>query len=176
MRRRLLNLLTALSLLLCVAVVALWVRSGPMMRLDSVGRGWESCDFSAISAGRRLCVMVGYWKGRSQTYPWEWRSEGQTRGFEPAYPPARTLLGLGWRTRYWPRRDPPLVTMTNIAVVIPYWQIALIGAALPTGRMVSWARRRRYAPGRCPACGYDLRATPDRCPECGASPVQAPVQ
>ena len=27
MRRRLLNLLTALSLLLCVAVVALWVRS-----------------------------------------------------------------------------------------------------------------------------------------------------
>ena len=30
--------------------------------------------------------------------------------------------------------------------------------------------RRRNKAGRCPACGYDLRATPGRCPECGRTP------
>ncbi|HEX4796296.1 MAG TPA: hypothetical protein VH370_21075 [Humisphaera sp.] len=31
--------------------------------------------------------------------------------------------------------------------------------------------RRRFTPGRCAECGYDLRATPERCPECGRLPT-----
>jgi hypothetical protein len=35
------------------------------------------------------------------------------------------------------------------------------------------ARRKRREPGRCPGCGYDLRASPERCPECGIVVVAA---
>jgi hypothetical protein len=39
-----------------------------------------------------------------------------------------------------------------------------------------WQRRRRNnraRAGRCPDCGYDLRATPARCPECGWNDIPA---
>jgi hypothetical protein len=59
----------------------------------------------------------------------------------------------------------------NIGVAIRGWWLVLL-ALIPFGRAaLPWARSyrtdHRRASGRCPTCGYDLRATPERCPECG---------
>jgi protein-S-isoprenylcysteine O-methyltransferase Ste14 len=58
----------------------------------------------------------------------------------------------------------------------PAWVPLAAFVLLAVAAYVAWAGRRRAArseweaAGRCPACGYDLRATPERCPECGAVP------
>ena len=57
--------------------------------------------------------------------------------------------------------------------MLPHWLLVAVPLALAAvpGRTVWRGRRSRRwaAEGRCPRCGYDLRATPGRCPECGRS-------
>jgi len=57
----------------------------------------------------------------------------------------------------------------NVQWVIPVHFISPLLLIPPLLLFFSLARslRRRHI-GRCPACGYDLRATPGQCPECGS--------
>ena len=58
----------------------------------------------------------------------------------------------------------------HFVVVIPFAWIALPLAAASAWWAAAYRRRRdRESPGRCRACGYDLRGSPGRCPECGAT-------
>ena len=53
---------------------------------------------------------------------------------------------------------------------VPYWSLAIAWVALfAIAARRAVLPRRRAARGRCPACGYDCRATPERCPECGTA-------
>jgi len=58
------------------------------------------------------------------------------------------------------------------------WWVIFLAALLPTAPSTflvlrQWRKERRLArTGRCPNCGYDLRATRDRCPECGTVPAK----
>ena len=53
------------------------------------------------------------------------------------------------------------VVLWTAVIGMPLFAIAGWRMAQP------YRRLKRAREGRCPGCGYDLRASPDRCPECG---------
>ena len=186
MRRRLLDLLTGLSLLLCVAAVALWVLSYTLRpEVFHVG-------FHRRAAALHNGSVQFHWLKR-----FELVSIPQPSGV-PVAAPGKPLPYLaeppGWHYEAPPRRllpaatrdvgVRPLATLSGGAVPHPgviqgggfevsLWPVAVLAAVPPSlwiiRRRGSAAARRRAA-GLCPACGYDLRATPGRCPECGHQP------
>jgi len=51
---------------------------------------------------------------------------------------------------------------------LSFWATVPLLSLLPVRFAWVYCRQtRRKLPGKCPNCGYDLRATPERCPECG---------
>ena len=173
MRRRLLNFLTMLSLLLCVTVVVLWLRS------------YGRCDalVQPTRDGDRVCVTSEF---GVIVFEWEAPTAGIVQpGWEyfPTPVPRRWPIGRGPRgvelyrgtVRHFVRLPPSAV----YGFALPHWLLVLAAAILPGVALVrigQRARRSRYLlAGLCPACGYDLRATASCCPECGtAAPASAP--
>ena len=193
MKRRLLNLLTALSLMLCVAVVALWVRSHFVV--DEVvyfghvrARGCDGVSFVSY-AGTLMCYWDHYsfppadrlaFIGRASSgrVASEFRRGVSRYRDAEEYRQNRDNFGLGWfdsaveRQRgMWKTSGISCVRRT---VRVPHGTVAvaLLICPVAVGFHRSYTRRRRRS-GLCPACGYDLRATPGRCPECGLIPAGA---
>jgi hypothetical protein len=177
--RRLLRILltaaTALSLVLCVVTVALWVRS--YHRMDS----YKKVD---IDAGRFLNVVslrggvqvawagggyapepTGGWETFRRVPPSDWQvltgSGTQTDRSFAGFRLATGDLG-GGSMPFWSARVPYLAPAAALMLLPAWWG---------RQRFRGYRRDRRRAANLCPACGYDLRATPDRCPECGTIPA-----
>jgi hypothetical protein len=183
-RRVLRILVTAaavLSLVLCVAMVAL-------VSFAAAGnghRGWAGERAGVVLAVQARDGAVSVVAGRPAR-PGEPPDLSDLRATDPGGFFARgpwltTLHGAAVRTgpaswRYVGR--PRFGVVRGRAVGAPAWAAGLAAAAagLPP---LQWAAsrvrrsvgRRRAASGRCPFCGYDLRATPGRCPECGRVPA-----
>jgi hypothetical protein len=173
MFRRVFTLLSAVSLLLCLATIVLWVwtRTG---RDLSIGR-WPEGKVAA--AANRHSLMV-HWRTERGSRP----PDPLPRGFHDFYEMETLYEGHGMLVmrfqdtiaKFEPGglfgpQPPPVYVATDTNVAISYWLVAAVTAVLPAmfvaGAFLRRWRRRRA--GCCLACGYDLRASPDRCPECG---------
>jgi hypothetical protein len=189
--RRLLNLLTFLSLLLCVAVCLLWVRSYWVADAVHRVRGQPYSDDSRFLWSRGLESNRGWvelaWKN-------SYVRRASMRPGEPWFEDHTTLTEEQPFNKRW-RLDRPAWQVVRCdgwshpgeeyaAVAVPHWLLAAAFAAGPAYRLRTTARRsraaRRMRRRQCPTCGYDLRAAPGRCPECGTAAADAkdppPVQ
>ena len=181
-KRHLFNTLALTSLVLGLMTAALWIRSGRdpngIERIYYVhDRAYGVCSMSGM-------VIIGvFWNLRwaeSESPEFHWvRDEGMlTDGYLTYF---LTFTAAHWACPFgvicpfgvvsFEQTNSDGVSVGERAVIAPDWSVMLACLALPLttlGRHL--VRRRRNRVGRCPSCGYDLRATPDRCPECGAVP------
>jgi hypothetical protein len=175
MRRWLLNLATAASAIVCLLTIAAWVRS--LWRFDAYSNEVHGCSVSLTTPRHALRFSwldtPGYYSFNERgwyTYGAALYNEtmGEFLSFRHVRPATGTrgpdayrALGFEYQPLF---RD---WHGSSRGADLPFWFLAALFGVLP----FRWARVRRRtkraSAGRCPTCGYDLRATPDRCPECG---------
>jgi hypothetical protein len=169
-----LNVLTALSLVLCLATITLWVRS------YRISDGWVYVNSSRTAAVFVLVAQPDTLDIAWDRVPWSdfamsWsggvhvvdRSPSEStdisRGLRIGYGLGFSVAGFGFgrgdghdRLLRWFRLP---LSLTSVAL-----------ALLPIRAVRRRRAARRARVRECARCGYDLRATPERCPECGAVP------
>jgi|SRR5687768_16238142 hypothetical protein len=186
-RKRLKTIGIALAALLALLVPLLWVRSYRGVEDYVLWRGQTATFIVHSKRGR---VWFEHWRGavpapaRPESWDLVWTLRGTKNsasgqpidvGYSPPPPALRNAFGFGrLKMNLKPLTDAQSVGSQE-AFAIPHWFFLGCALAIPTAQVIgAFNRRRRRHRGRCPRCGYDLRATPDRCPECGAA-TMAPI-
>jgi hypothetical protein len=186
MRRRLFNVLTAVSLLLCAATCGLWVRSywvddsffwtdkAPSRILE-----WEEQGITCAAGGVQLfhhhaversgtLAVLGLLDGHHFDHFTERATDYPYFGFP--WPPSECINVRFAGFQIFHAAD---ANDRIEAGAFPLAAIAVSALVLPCMRVRREIKRRYSKNNLCLACGYDLRATAERCPECGAIPAGA---
>jgi hypothetical protein len=176
MIRRAFSILSALSLVLCLATCILWVRGywiedgySARCHLHYISLasycGEIGCEFGAVYGGGPQDLYTPTWVAGYRSLPVgrvpqsEYIHVVEAQGSFNNLPHYHDMLGFRWHPRTdrnWEYRER--------GIAVPAWSLVVLTGLLPVIR--AW-RPRRFRFGFCLSCGYDLRATPDRCPECG---------
>jgi hypothetical protein len=164
MVRRLLTFATALSLVLCAATAALWVRS------------YWACDtwaFQSRSNVYRFAASRNRVQFNREKIPASGRRFEFARGSSEPLDFDSIWLGDPWPHDWYFAGCGASWDASSLVLLAPCWLIAAAFAATPAAWSCRFGVRRRQWRRRhekhCPQCGYDLRASPDRCPECGTA-------
>jgi hypothetical protein len=172
MKRRLGNILGGVLLGLCVATLVLWplsyrkglqwdlflslvFRSGVgIVQIEAYGGGIAANRWGPNIGPRTMVGPPTSEWGEISGWHWgdfEWRSYRVVRGIHKP-PPGVTYALTRWQAPWWS------LAVLEFGSLALWWLLWFV----PLRRTRRWAKE-----GRCPRCGYDLRASPDRCPECG---------
>jgi hypothetical protein len=183
-KRRLLNLLAGISLILCAAAildrctqrghchwfgVVIWHNNGP----NRVTRGLATTTYHGVVLFTQYTMVV---EANRSPAPERHVEYGAMPGVNWQLNDAFLgRAGFGIEVDKY-IRGPRFTALWGVRrnLEVPNWFLAAALAVLPLWRFAGGIRRRRWkARGLCSVCGYDLRATPDRCPECGAVPQKS---
>jgi hypothetical protein len=162
-------ILSAMSLLLCIAMAVKWAHSygnGELLRYEGQARLFVG------SANGVICIIWG--KGPHDTQaPSEWI--GGIWPFSPKHTSVyfannlKKNTTLGFKVLRLNRQNS---VMDGYAVIFPYWIMVVCFFAISAAFTRLYIKQRRLhwraQNGRCLSCGYDVRETPNRCPECGS--------
>lgn len=178
MRRLVFSYLALASLLLGLGVVAMW----GLGRAHTVVVGYGRHVRPGVDEWIVVLDGHGAWVGRTRMA--QGGPPPRSRGFlfrllapsstadtiGSVLAPNDVSFALGFALAIGPINRMPAGS-SLAGGIIPNWFLVLACAILPTRwaalRRGRWRREALAASGRCPGCGYDLRATPERCPECG---------
>lgn len=179
MIRRSLAFASALSLILCAAVIVLWVRGQVVLedveyeRMSADVEGWHSYVRDGIfvrdgAANYAHSVIL-----RNPIFHDSWPvglKHHHDSGVNTAYydciiKPQNSMAGFASGSVHGHNGT---MDFKGRGVRVPLWPVLVVGALLPLRWLVlkrrASTRRRR---GLCLSCGYDVRGINDCCPECG---------